>query len=256
VAKALLTEVTSQHTGTKAYQDKLKAMERELESNTEQEQIQIKLNEKDGTGEWDDNIDEEDLKMPGRDLKEKGIHVNDGSKKVPSGTGHKGAKSAKKRPAAILSSPVDPIANLVLEVKEALQDMAALMEDMRKAKESQGTKGHQQWENGSKESEESEEDRKPKSQAKKHLDQEWGATRKGRKSHHSEEEESSEEENPRRPQKERNQNSVPRISGTMRWLVGEVQESIRNGDKPRNKSTVSQDLSTKEECPSIRGEIP
>lgn len=60
--RALLEDVTAQLTGSKAYQEQFRAAEEELEGSKEASELR---GNKDGTPtEWDDDIDEEDLKMP------------------------------------------------------------------------------------------------------------------------------------------------------------------------------------------------
>jgi hypothetical protein len=125
--KASLEEVTVELTGSKFYQRKMLALEREFE---EQEGTS---NQDDGDepdngklepeSEWDNHIPEEDLKLTGK--------VKGGSpKKII-----ERRKTTGKRSGAYAnnSSKEDEMSNLVKDVQEALKDMAVSMSDLAAA---------------------------------------------------------------------------------------------------------------------------
>jgi hypothetical protein len=130
--KASLEEVTVELTGSRHYQRKMQALERELESQ------QGTSNQDDGeepddgnlgpNGEWDNHIPDDDLKLTGK--------VESGSpKKMIERRKSKGRRSGAY---STSSSKDDEMSNLVKEVKEALKDMAVFMSDLAIA-----TKGNQ-----------------------------------------------------------------------------------------------------------------
>jgi hypothetical protein len=195
VQKAHLLKVTSQLTGTKTYQDQLKAMEQEFESEVEEE---CEVAEKKEMEEWDDHINEEDLKMPSWDMKS----MN--KKKGSTVAGRKGAMPpSRKKEMTTDPAVADPMTDLMKEVKEALRDVATSMMDLSKAQQGKNKNSsplNTKYGRGDESGELEEETMKPHRQERKHPDKKRRSARKGTLPW-MDNEDSSEEEIPRKATK-------------------------------------------------------
>jgi hypothetical protein len=164
--KAMLDEVASQLTGSKNYQQRLKAAEDELYLAYAggKGRSDGMTDEEEAGDEWDDNIEEEELKLPTQEVKRELRHSKDNGTKTKGGI-----KGEKKTTAAPEATQADVMAHLVLEVKEALKDMAVSMGNLAKTqRKGQGSTTEARRRTLDPESEESsEEESNPKSRKTK-----------------------------------------------------------------------------------------
>jgi hypothetical protein len=120
--KVLLDEATRQITGSKSYQERIRAVERELGTASD-----------DDPTDWDDNIAEDNHRIPAKE----GGPIKKGTPRVKTESNGKTRRSLKPQ-ATTNEASYDAMTDLVKEVKEALKEVAVSMGHLAKSTQGSG----------------------------------------------------------------------------------------------------------------------